>query len=419
MSQPVFTTSTETDRTGRRYFALIVPIVLAAICLWMAMPKAAVSRGVGFQAANGQPENLSSSVTAVSGSNAIPVSLPAASPKLITRPIEDITPNMRVLASNPELQETLPDSEVTPADWRLVSLTMTKEDGGTLQVQLLRPIEWLATEVVLLFKSTDCPQTLYSSRANQQQAVQRIDCPFHRLLIGQSIYLNLPEPGAQGQATVTAIDLCPPIEAAIQGRRLVTGTFRHSAANVIRIRVESEAEEFGVTDNHPFWSLDRQEFVDAGNLQIGERLQCADGKSTRVEVVSRRSASRQEVYNFEVESEHVYNVGTSGILVHNACPLSIFRSATHGSPSHHSEMVNQARSLLGSPGVTNLRTNQALSDGTRTLSNLRPDVQYIENGLIHIIEVNKTGGLGYGAQRLLEMRASLGSLFGSYIQINI
>ena len=149
MSQPVFTTSTETDRTGRRYFALIVPIVLAAICLWMAMPKAAVSRGVGFQAANGQPENLSSSVTAVSGSNAIPVSLPAASPKLITRPIEDITPGMRVLASNPELRETLADSEVTPADWRLVSLIMTKEDGGTLQVQLLRPIEWLVTEVVL------------------------------------------------------------------------------------------------------------------------------------------------------------------------------------------------------------------------------------------------------------------------------
>jgi len=73
----------------------------------------------------------------------------AASPKLITRPIEDITPGMRVLASNPELRETLADSEVTPADWRLVSLIMTKEDGGTLQVQLLRPIEWLVTEVVL------------------------------------------------------------------------------------------------------------------------------------------------------------------------------------------------------------------------------------------------------------------------------
>jgi len=342
MSQPVFTTSTETDRTGRRYFALIVPIVLAAICLWMAMPKAVVSRGVGFQPANGQPENLSSSVTAVSGSNAIPVSLPAASPKLITRPIEDITPGMRVLASNPEQTETLADADVTAEDWRLVSLTMLKEDGGTLRVQLLRPIEWLVTEIVVLVGTSDDPQSLYSEIPQTTAAEGTPDYKLQRLLIGQQIQLDLPELGAQGPATVTAIDPCPSLDKPQAGCRLVTGTFRHSAANVVDLQVGRESEPFGCTDNHPFWSVDREQFVEAGQLQIGENLQTADGTITQVTRITPRRGPPVEVYNFEVDAEHVYHVGTSGVLVHNACD----RGPIHHIATHYGAIGTRLKSLF-------------------------------------------------------------------------
>jgi hypothetical protein len=40
---------------------------------------------------------------------------------------------------------------------------------------------------------------------------------------------------------------------------------------------EAETEPIGTTSNHPFWSVDRQEFVHAGSLEIGERLQTLSG----------------------------------------------------------------------------------------------------------------------------------------------
>ncbi|MEZ6033743.1 MAG: polymorphic toxin-type HINT domain-containing protein [Planctomycetaceae bacterium] len=414
------------DRTGHRVLTLLLPIIVAAICLWMAMPHTArtltgvassavaVSSGKGFQ-----PANQSTLQAATVAPTAIPVSLPAASPKLVTRPIEDIRPGMRVLASNPEETETLADSDVTAEDWRLVSLTMTKEQGGTLRVQLLRPIEWLVTEAVILIADADDPQSLFVNVPSIPAAPDTEDDKLQRLLLGQTIHLDLPELGAQGPATVTAIDPCPPLDKPQPGRRMVTGTFRHFAANVVDLQVGSESESFGVTDNHPFWSVDREQFVEAGLLRIGEQLQCADGTITQVTRITPRRGPPVEVYNFEVDAEHVYHVGTTGVLVHNACAPPIMRAAQHGSRSHHNEMVRPALLKVGQSGITNVRTNQALSNGLRTVSTLRPDVQYMKDGLIYVIEINKSGGAGYFQKRLAEIRSALGSAFGGYQQINI
>lgn len=316
MSQTKFnlSPSKETDRPGRRTIAYILPIALAAVCLWMASPNAAGPRGAGLQ-----PADSAADAAALATPDAIPVSLPAASPKLITRPIESIRPGMRVLADNPEESEALPDADVTPENWRLVTMQMTKENGGTLHVQLLRPIEWLVTEAVVLIVEAKDPQELFVSPAPTNADRGTVDLSLQRLLLGQSIYLDLPALGAQGPATVTAIDACPSLDAAMPGRRLVTGTFRHSAANVIDVQIGSESEPFGVTDNHPFWSVDRDQFVEAGQLKIGENLQCADTTITQVTRITPRRGPPVEVYNFEVDAEHVYHVGSSGVLVHNTC----------------------------------------------------------------------------------------------------
>jgi len=78
-------------------------------------------------------------------------------------------------------------------------------------------------------------------------------------------------------------------------------------------------------------------------------------------------------------------------------------------------MVSAAIGVSAIPGVTGVRTNQALVNAAgQTLSRLRPDVQYIQNGLIHIIEVNNSGGAGYHAARQGQLQSVLGALFGSY-----
>jgi hypothetical protein len=75
-------------------------------------------------------------------------------------------------------------------------------------------------------------------------------------------------------------------------------------------------------------------------------------------------------------------------------------------------MVNEARRLI-ELGETGVRTNQALHNGQEVISRLRPDVQYIKDGLIHIIEVNVFGGTDYQVRERL-LKSVLGALFGSY-----
>ena len=68
--------------------------------------------------------------------------------------------------------------------------------------------------------------------------------------------------GVKGTAVVTAVATCPPLEEG-DGRR-ITGVFRHSQAVVYDLRVEGKKQPIGVTARHPFWSVDRGEWVPAG-----------------------------------------------------------------------------------------------------------------------------------------------------------
>lgn len=55
------------------------------------------------------------------------------------------------------------------------------------------------------------------------------------------------------------------------------GKFVHYGAQVIDLRLAGQAEVIGTTPNHPFWSVDRHEFVRADQLRPGDRLQRLDG----------------------------------------------------------------------------------------------------------------------------------------------
>ncbi len=139
------------------------------------------------------------------------------------------------------------------------------------------------------------------------------------MLVGQTIDLLLPELGASGPAKIIAIEACPPIEVTTDPlRRIVTATFHHSSGDLLDVVVEGESQSLGVTDNHPFWSVDRQAFVPAGELQVGERLRRADSTTARIAKLTPRRGPPTPVYNLEVDAQHVYYVGKNGLLVHNS-----------------------------------------------------------------------------------------------------
>jgi hypothetical protein len=173
--------------------------------------------------------------------------------------------------------------EVDPAGWRQVHLRMADSDGDRLDIVLLRPLAWL--EVSGAFP-------------------------------GREIHLGLPEMGIDGLAEVLAVDPCPSIPPG--PGRLVTGTFSHDNVPVLDLRLEGVAEALGVTPGHPIWSEDRQAFVPAAKLKVGERLHARAGQ-TRVVAVTPREG-RHRVYNLEVEQDHVYYVSKLQVLVHNASP---------------------------------------------------------------------------------------------------
>lgn len=266
-------------------------LFVSACCCWMALPGP-VARDVR---------------RAMVPEAAAAVSAPElASPKLFrrTRPIEEIRVGQRVVARNPEITDAERDTWPAEPDWstcQLVRLEMPREDGAVLHIDLLRPREWL----------------------KERQAA-----------VANWIELDLPEMGASGPALVREIGPCPPIEPG--SGKVVTATFRHPPATqvlnvtftdsradaaftrAVATALEDASETIGVTDNHPFWSVDRQEFVPIGEMAVGERVVTYHGDTKRIASKLPRPGP-QEVYNLEVYAEHVYFVGDSGVLAHNNC----------------------------------------------------------------------------------------------------
>ena len=74
--------------------------------------------------------------------------------------------------------------------------------------------------------------------------------------------------------------------------------------------------------NHPLWSEDRREFVPACDLRNGELLRTSAGTFTTV-VGTVWRPGLHDVCNLQVDSEHIYHVGTTGVLVHNSCNTTV------------------------------------------------------------------------------------------------
>ncbi len=202
--------------------------------------------------------------------------------ELKVKSIEKVQVGDRVAGTNP-IREQAEEVELDAATWRKLSFQLRKPNGPPLRVDLLRPIEWI--------------------EANGAD-------------LGKTIFLNLPEMGAVGDAEVKYLGTCPPIKSG-KGT-VVTGKFIHRSdgTDVVTLQLSGEDRGTGVTRNHPYWSQDRREFVRVGDLRVGESIDTAFGMRRVASVAPCKYAGL--LYNLET-LEHVYRAGYSGALVHNAC----------------------------------------------------------------------------------------------------
>ena len=106
--------------------------------------------------------------------------------------------------------------------------------------------------------------------------------------------------------------------------KTVSSIYKREVAQTLRLVVNGTAIE--TTKEHPFWNVDINNWCKAETLVSGSRVLLADGDYGVVEesILIEHSAP-VTVYNFEVEDNHTYYVGISGILVHNQCD-SMFAS---------------------------------------------------------------------------------------------
>ncbi|WP_141714835.1 polymorphic toxin-type HINT domain-containing protein [Micromonospora mirobrigensis] len=126
--------------------------------------------------------------------------------------------------------------------------------------------------------------------------------PIEKLKVGDEVLATDPETGATEPRPVTK-----------------THTNNDVDLTDLTVLVEGGGESvLKTTQHHPFWSADRQEWVDAADLRVGERLRALDGSEVAVKSV--RSYSGAEVmHDLTVADMHTYNVvsGRATVLVHN------------------------------------------------------------------------------------------------------
>jgi len=166
--------------------------------------------------------------------------------------------------------------------------------------------------------------------------------------VGDRVRLELRELDVDGLFQVMAIKACPEIAAG--PGRVVTAVFSASRGAVWNLGIAGESAPIGVTEQHPFWSADRHDWVPAGKLRRGERVLVAGGTAANT---SWERAGDDAVYNIEVEGDHCYRFGEQGILVHNASVVPDTEIAHRIAGGEASNLaLKPGEAILAPPGIS-------------------------------------------------------------------
>jgi len=216
-----------------------------------------------------------------------------------TKPIETIAPLDRVVVDAPQAaldadhlsSESLEFEEIGPETHRLLTIQAfdTWDDGTVddINIKTVQPLWWV--------------------EENDAQVGNKVPLPLDLLEMG------LPD---SLQGTVIDVQLCPKPKDGTG--RLVLTTVNHLNRDVIELTMRNSRgrqETLRPTGTHKFYSVTRNEWLSASELQEGEQLDGYDGVISVASVEQIPGTHR--VYNMTVQGEHLYRVARCGVLVHN------------------------------------------------------------------------------------------------------
>lgn len=194
-------------------------------------------------------------------------------------PIESVQVGDRVRS---EADEERPSPAVDPEHWRKVTLWMpTRGDPSDyIEIEMIRPLEWLAALGIEA---------------------------------GKPVFMVLDEMGIQSDALVMAVEDCPAIEAG--PGRLVLTTFTTHTDDLLELTLAEFDEPIYLTDEHLVYSDDRNDWVPADELDVGECVLTEEGSACVAAVQWRTGVFA--IHNLEVDTTHSYYV-EGDLLTHNA-----------------------------------------------------------------------------------------------------
>jgi hypothetical protein len=101
--------------------------------------------------------------------------------------------------------------------------------------------------------------------------------------------------------------------------RPVTAVYKNWTQHIVV--VDTDRGKLSSTRSHPYWVESEDGWLPAVKLRKGMMLRLIDGKLLTVHSVE-TYAAEENTYNFEVDQQHNYFVGSSGVLVHNGDGIS-------------------------------------------------------------------------------------------------
>jgi hypothetical protein len=209
---------------------------------------------------------------------------------IITGVVSAPGPEISSLVGSRYVVGDLDATDVTMALWRFLDLELAKPDGSVAKLAVARPLWWLEET---------------GAKA------------------GATIDLAIHEAGIEGSARVLTVGPCP-VDSRDNppGGQIVIGKIEHQNAVALDLVFNGETDKpLGVTANHPIYSEDRDDWVPAGELKVGEQARTVDGVAKLTSKSQR--PGRHTVHNMEVHRSHSYYVSHLGVLAHNTgigCP---------------------------------------------------------------------------------------------------
>ena len=199
------------------------------------------------------------------------------------RPIEKIKIGDHVVSAQDPASQSFADGKFVPNDMQIFVMQLESSDQSVVTLELLRPTGWLG--------GAKC---------------------------GDLLTCDIPELFIDGIVKIMSIEKYD--GAALRLGHAVTGIFRTSSACVLDVRMLSTDNVLTCTPSHPFFSISRQCWIAAEDLQCGESVMSLNSQNSHSIIASiTERMEREEVFNIEVAGTHTYFVGDEGVWVHNAC----------------------------------------------------------------------------------------------------